>query len=531
MVVDRTACAPTSSETGTGERAAEQVPKSFEMPRRNKDNRRERPAHATASPDTTEPASAGVLWITLALVAVAGVVGILLKPSGTSPAAVAAASAERIPELPPKPGLESQVYDAIKSAYDELADDPSSVARWADYAMVLDAHGLHEKAIRCYKHLRSVQPETFDWAYLLAVKTTLSGAPADETLPLYDQARTLNPNYAPLYLRMGDIHLSQKRFDLARDAFLKAVQLDATLAMAHRQLGAAYVALGDASNAVAILLRAKELAPRDGLTYRALAEAYDLAGKPDDAEAARNEAKNLPPDQSLPDTIRFRVDRRNVSTTSIMRRAAMALRSGKQQKAIESFAILEAARPDDPDVQLEIAKLYESLGDLEGKIERYEKAVAMRDELLPIRKKLAMHYAGRAENEKAIQQFRRILYHSPGDRETMIRLAGALATTGNLREATDMFARADATEPLTANGLNDWGTALLNLGELDEALARYDAAIALDPTLATAHFNRGLVLERRGDLAEAIKSYERGAALEPNHPAVAHLAKLRNDAP
>lgn len=501
------------------------------MPRRNKDNRRARPAHATASPDVTETSSAGVLWITLALVAVAGVVGILLKPAGSSSAAGVTASAEQIPELPPKPGLEAQVYDAIENAHSELVEDPNSVARWADYAMILDAHGLHEKAIQCYDHLRSVQPQNFDWAYLRAVATALSGAPVDEALALYDQARILNPNYAPLHLRVGDIHLAKKQFERARDEFQKAVQIDPQFAMAHRQLGAAYIGLGDAPSAAAALLHAKELAPRDGLTVRKLAEAYDLAGKPDDAEIARTEAKNLPPDQSLPDTIRFQVDRKSVSTTSIMRRAAMALRNGEQQKAIDSFAILEDARPNDPDVQLEIAKLYESLGNVEGQIERYEKAVAIRDELLPTRKKLAMYYASRNENEKAIQQFRRILFHSPGDRETMIRLAGALASTGQLREATDMFARADATEPLTANGQNDWGTALLNLGELDDALTHYDAAISLDPTLATAHFNRGLVLERRGNLAEAIKSYERGAALEPDHPAVAHLEKLRSATP
>ncbi len=318
------------------------------MPKRTKDKRRERPAHATASPDTTDVSSAGVLWITLALVAVAGVVGILLKPAGTSPAAVAAASAESVPEMPPKAGLEPQVYQAIATAHQALVADPTSAAKWADLARVLDTHGLHEKAIRCYEQLRSIQPEVFDWAYLLAISKSLAGTPLDEVMQLFSVAESLNPNYAPLYMRMGDVHLAQKNFEAARDALVKAVRLDGTLAMAHRQLGAAYITLGDASNAIAILLRAKELAPNDALTLQALANAYDLAGESAKATETRESARQLRPSQALEDSVRFQVDKRNVSTKSIMRRATVALQNGEHENAAGSLAILEAARPTTP---------------------------------------------------------------------------------------------------------------------------------------------------------------------------------------
>lgn len=62
------------------------------------------------------------------------------------------------------------------------------------------------------------------------------------------------------------------------------------------------------------------------------------------------------------------------------------------------------------------------------------------------------------------------------------------------------------------------GDALRDQERLDEAEAQYQAALDIDPWLATVHFGLGAVLERRNRREEAVERYRRALELKPAFP-------------
>ena len=80
-------------------------------------------------------------------------------------------------------------------------------------------------------------PEDFRWIYLLAVVREINGADAEEMIELFRRAAALRPDYAPIYIRLGDGLWRRGRHDEAEDELQKAIRLAPNAALAYRRLG------------------------------------------------------------------------------------------------------------------------------------------------------------------------------------------------------------------------------------------------------------------------------------------------------
>ena len=89
-----------------------------------------------------------------------------------------------------------------------------------------------------------------------------------------DRALKENPNYTPAWTLRGKIAMAFNRFDVAREAFLKAVRLDPASAQARFMLGFFYYVDNDFRKAVPELKEAARLNPKDprALLYLAMSE-------------------------------------------------------------------------------------------------------------------------------------------------------------------------------------------------------------------------------------------------------------------
>ncbi len=104
----------------------------------------------------------------------------------------------------------------------------------------------------------------------------------------------------------------------------------------------------------------------------------------------------------------------------------------------------------------------------------------------------------------------------------------ALASHGEIEEATSLFRRAVERHPTSAEANNNLAQALAIQGEFAKAIPHYRAALAADASLMGVDFNLGVALERVGDPVEALGHYRRAIVLDPSDAdARAAVSRLR----
>ena len=133
-----------------------------------------------------------------------------------------------IPELDLS-GAEPRAREAVLTARQNvdvlLADHQTSADDLAEAYGRLGAY-YHVYNIRtgaevCYQNAIALAPEAYRWHHLLAFLAYTSGR-YDEALPLFAEARRLDPDYPPLDLYEGDILLGLNRIDEAGPLLSKA---------------------------------------------------------------------------------------------------------------------------------------------------------------------------------------------------------------------------------------------------------------------------------------------------------------------
>ncbi len=126
---------------------------------------------------------------------------------------------------------------------------------------------------------------------------------------------------------------------------------------------------------------------------------------------------------------------------------------------------------------------------------------------------------GMGDFEGAVESFERALALEPEQPEILNNLASALNELGRWRDAADAASRAVIAMPgLLAAHIN-LGNALLGIDNVEQAAQSYRIALKLAPDHSDTHFNLGNALLRMGDADGALESFERAVANDPENPA------------
>ena len=109
-------------------------------------------------------------------------------------------------------------------------------------------------------------------------------------------------------------------------------------------------------------------------------------------------------------------------------------------------------------------------------------------------------------------------------------LGTALCDVGEFREAVDIFRRAVALDPASAESHCSFADALFQIGPAKEAEAHYRQAITLRPGLARAHLGLAMALRAQRRAVEAEASCRAALAIDPDSPeAICLLGELVPD--
>ena len=140
------------------------------------------------------------LWTVAALVVVAAGTAVVLMVAN------ARALNAGVPD-PDTSAMQPRGAARLRSARQEVLKQPGSAEAWGSFGAVCDAHQLYDEAALCYRRARALAPGDFPWPYLLANIREFQGAAADDVAALLREAAQLEPDFPPVFFRIGPPYL------------------------------------------------------------------------------------------------------------------------------------------------------------------------------------------------------------------------------------------------------------------------------------------------------------------------------------
>jgi tetratricopeptide (TPR) repeat protein len=444
--------------------------------------------------------------------------------------------------LPPPPDLAGQtpaVAAHVRAAHAEAARTPDAAATVGALCRAYHANLLFDAAARCYERVATLDGD-WRWRYARAlIDVELGGSEG-----LADRLRAIAadaPDFAPVWLRLGDAEFKAARYGAAADAWRRAATLPPPVPTpaaegpshvpevplsAYASLGLARVALvtNDPDTARETLERVVAATPAFGPAFRLLADSYRALGRDEDAARAVYQAGRRPGFTPFVDPIVDDLTRESRNSTLLLRVASEATLT--VNGAWSEFLVRRAVAfdPDNPDAVLKLARVLRTMDRNEDALAHFQKYAAM----VPGDYLGLAHIGGclsaLGRYQDAEEYFRRSLA-GLDDATTHYNLGLLMSMTGRLAEAEREYRRALALDPAHADARGNLGPLLARMGRSREAADELRRLVADDPENVSALTNLGVVLLERGRASEARPFLEEALRLAPGMPQA--LAALR----
>ncbi|MCA9321833.1 MAG: tetratricopeptide repeat protein [Planctomycetes bacterium] len=382
------------------------------------------------------------------------------------------------PDVPPLDGVEPAVATRVLEVADafQSADDLKSHALWA---RVLDANGFGDEAVRAYDALaaRDEAPHRFEARYLAACR--LESKDPGLALDRLDEAIALRPDYRPARLRRADLAWRLGRLDAAAGDYEWLLQgasdLPAMLGMARIQIDRDQWSLARVS-----LEAARSIDPGDPRVCALLSRVLAREGEGERARQLAALARAADEPRTFHDPIQVAMLAEGRSSSSCRRFAAVCLRAGRWDEAIEwsnralraqpedlearlvrgmtrarrgqgaaaieDLAQVVQARPTDLRALEELASAHALIGERAQAIEVLDRALDLNPDRLHARYLRAVLWRD-ARPERAEPDLRRVLAAAPDHFDALLSLAQLLVSARRLDEARSVLQRLHRLAP------------------------------------------------------------------------------------
>jgi len=268
-------------------------------------------------------------------------------------------------------------------------------------------------------------------------------------------------------------------FYISEEGFwLKMLQSNPTVWMAHTNLGSRYLELERFPEALVQEKQALVLRPDSGDDYYNLGLVLEKMGRAQEAKTEYERAMKLSPG----------------NTKIYLNLGEMMRRAGDAAKAEDYFREGLKIAPDDASLDTDLAASLVQSG-------RPREAIAIYEQV--------------AENNPDMAQFQ-------------YNLGNALLQMGSLDEAVQHLEAAVSLDPKLVSAHENLGVALAQLGRLPEAMDQFEDVLQLNPNSWQALDNLGMALAQTGHILEAIDRFERALEINPQDAKASDsLAKLK----
>jgi len=180
--------------------------------------------------------------------------------------------------------LNARRYDDARASFaTQFGEPPDSAAAYLLLATMLRHANLPElAAIQAQKAL-DISPN-LPMAHFMLGEIALYKSNIDQAITELEAERRINPDYAPVYDRLGDAYLHVDRLAEAQQALTKAIALDTSMTASFTNMGKVLLRRQDTQTAIMYLRHAEKMDPDDATIHTLLSQAYHRTGQDDEAK-------------------------------------------------------------------------------------------------------------------------------------------------------------------------------------------------------------------------------------------------------
>jgi len=350
-------------------------------------------------------------------------------------------------ELKPIPeadisGAEPLMQQALAAARAELdtllatpdADRDALAAAYGRLGALLILVEVEAQADACLANAMALQPDELRWPYYAGYLAMLAGN-LDQAVAHLERARAIAPDYAPLFIRLGKVHLDRSELDAAKQAFERAAEEPSLAGPANYYLGQIAVLQRRFAEAVPLLQAALKATPEATEVHYPLAQAYRALGEPERAREELALFKLRAP--VIPDPLIDELTAATNRSLPAFKEALHAVRGGDYATAVQRFADGLAVAPENAAARVSYARVLWLSGDEAQAAMELQRALDLAPEY-----PLALFLQGiiaqqQGDLERAAGHYRKVLTMEPGH-------SGALFQLANLDFRAGRFAAAAA---------------------------------------------------------------------------------------
>ncbi len=387
-------------------------------------------------------------------------------------------------DLPDLPQVNTATFlPVIRSQIEEVSAEarahPNDAKATGALAMTLHAYQRYDAAAQAYSRAHLLEPQTFDWLYLLGTVQMKQGA-FDTAVRSFQTALKIRPADVPARLRLAECLTVVANWDESGTIYRQMLYRHHDLPQAWYGLGRVQSANNDHHGAVESYARACKLFSTYGAAQFALAGELRKLGKP--AEAQQYLALyslNTTVEPPLDDPLFQRIHELNHSTQAHLQRGMELEKAGAISEAIREHEAALTADPDNVQVHVNLISLYGHAGDTANAKLHFEAATRL----------------------------------SPGRSDAWYDYGVLLFRESDYGAAETAYRRAIDINPYYAEAHNNLGIVYERQNRLDDAAKEFREAIADRPDYPLAQFHLGRILVNQQKYDEAIGHFLR--TLEP----------------
>ncbi|MCE2558967.1 MAG: tetratricopeptide repeat protein, partial [Acidobacteria bacterium] len=270
---------------------------------------------------------------------------------------------------------------------------------------------------------------------------------AADSLPLYQAAIDLDPDYAPAHVRYAEALERTGQFNEATRHYERARQLMPANAHAHAGLGRLALGAGDPASAVRHLSRARDLAPENRSFTVTLAQAHARAGNRERGQEIAAAARSLGRINYRNDPVRSSVHDLALDVRSYLRRANAHRVHGElelAQRELQAGIAVDASRPE---LHFALAEVLAASGNQPSSLAAARRAYDLHPELEGVAAFLARALFQNGDQTGALAMAEEALERNTGDVNMMLLVALISAERGDVVRTVETLDHAYGARP------------------------------------------------------------------------------------
>ncbi len=352
----------------------------------------------------------------------------------------------------------------LETAVDEVPGDTHTLRSLGGAYLTM---GRTDDALRLF--LRSLEIDSGNaGVHTRIARIYIGQRQFEEARSMLEQAKALDPKYAAVYAAEGALAVSLGRPDEATRLFERAIEMDpgTTGPQALVEMGLLHLRVLDYDKARQAFKRAIEIDAFNGMAHAGL------------GSILVKEDKNEEAGQEFAVAARFAPNR----PVLLANQAGLYDKLGEYEKA-KSFAEQAiGVNPKCAPALNNLGLIVQHTGDPDRAMELFNRVLKNEPRELASRINLALCYLAKGLEDKAAEQFEETLKHNPDVPIALANLGVYRANHGRSDLALDYFERALQADPSYALAHAHYGTVLLQRGQARKALFHLKKTLELDPT-------------------------------------------------